>query len=88
LENIYCKQNGHNQVFQYLKKAGKFQEKLLPSDPLILVKTYQRIAVTCVNKNDYDLAIQFYDRTLQIRKDNLPPYDKNIPVNKRNLLRH
>ncbi len=40
LGDIYCKQNDHNQALIYFKKAGKIQEKLLPSDPLILAKTY------------------------------------------------
>jgi tetratricopeptide (TPR) repeat protein len=63
----------------------KIPEKLLPYNPLILAKTYNRIALTCVDSDDYDLALQYYNKALKIRQDNLTTVETSIASTYHNI---
>ena len=68
----------YDEALVTLKKAIEIQEKTLPSDSLLLAKTYNNMAVTYEFRTQYDLAAKYYKKTLKIRQAALPPEHPDI----------
>ena len=75
----------YNQALISLKKAIEIQEKTLPSDSLVLAKTYYHIAITYGQLKKYDLAEKYYNEALKIRQTALPPEHPDIASTYNNL---
>jgi tetratricopeptide (TPR) repeat protein len=75
----------YDQALISLKKAMAIQEKTLPSDSVVLAKTYLNMATTYDLMGMYDLALEYYNKALKIRQAALPSDHPDIALIYNNL---
>ena len=76
--NKYYMHKQHPTAILYMEKAAKIYENSTEKESLVLADTYEGIASTFINLEDFNKSLAYAEKCLDIRKKKLKKEDEAV----------